>query len=108
MRNADDPANGLSGPGAHMNGPAERMDDPAARLRARVDQALAAGLTPSEIAELESHLGDCINCAREVERARRLQARLRASCREEPAPRELRERIRVTYREVRITYRRQG
>ncbi|OFT45467.1 hypothetical protein HMPREF3157_09365 [Dermabacter sp. HMSC06F07] len=85
------------------------MGDPALeRLMDRVDRALTGRLSDAEAVELESHLGECAACAREIEQARLVRQLLRASCAGH-ASEELRERVRgsartLTYREVRVSY----
>ena len=74
----------------------------------RVDRALTGRLSDAEAVELESHLGECAACAREIEQARLVRQLLRASCAGR-ASEELRERVRgsartLTYREVRVSY----
>ncbi len=75
---------------------------------ARVDRALTGRLSDAEAVELESHLGECAACAREIEQARLVRQLLRSSC-SGRASEELRERVRgsartLTYREVRVSY----
>lgn len=83
---------------------AEHSDAARARLRARIEQALNTGLTPQERRELEAHLAACGNCAEEAKQWLRIQSLVRESCRPVQAPAGLRERVRVSYREVTIRY----
>ena len=74
----------------------------------RVDRALTGRLSDAEAVELESHLGECAACAREIEQARLVRQLLRASCAGR-ASEELRERVRgsartLTYRVGRVSY----
>lgn len=85
-------------------GQAEYSDAARARLRAHIEQALNNGLSAQERRALEAHLDACGNCADEAKQWLRIQSLLRETCRSVEAPSQLRERIEVSYREVRIRY----
>lgn len=77
------------------------------RLMARVDRALAAGVDADELRDIQRHLDECGACATEVQRAQLIRRLLQSSCQRE-APDHLRERVRMSSREVSITQRADG
>ncbi|MDO5662475.1 MAG: mycothiol system anti-sigma-R factor, partial [Brachybacterium sp.] len=61
--------------------------------RFTLEGAMDGELSPAQAERIAAHLGDCPECAEEVERYRRIKALLRRSCTGEAAPSSLRERI---------------
>lgn len=70
---------------------------------ALLEEACDGELSPERIQRMLDHLGDCPECAQEVERLRQMKKLVRRSCRSDTAPVSLRERISIEYRRVSVT-----
>lgn len=81
----------------------ERVDRPERDPRFGLEEALDGELPRETVMRMSRHTEDCPECADEWERLRLLKELVRRSCRQDVAPRSLRERISVECQGLSVT-----